>query len=24
VPVLERSVDHWLGISPAIGILLEF
>jgi outer membrane receptor protein involved in Fe transport len=24
IPVLERSVDHWLGISPAIGLLWEF
>ncbi len=23
-PVLERSVDDWLGIAPAIGVLWEF
>ena len=23
-PVLERSIDHWLGITPAIGVLWEF
>lgn len=23
-PLLERSVDHWLGITPAIGVLWEF
>ena len=23
-PELERSVDHWLGITPAVGILWEF
>ncbi|NND45893.1 MAG: TonB-dependent receptor [Xanthomonadales bacterium] len=23
-PVLERSVDHWLGIAPAVGLLWEF
>ncbi len=24
VPLLERSVDSWLGIVPALGVLLEF
>ncbi|NNL94898.1 MAG: TonB-dependent receptor [Xanthomonadales bacterium] len=24
LPSLERSVDHWLGVSPAIGLLWEF